>query len=127
RTEEVRLEIEEVIGIEAEDAPAISAKTGLNIQDVLEVIVRKIPQPDGDTNDSLKALVFDSMYDSYKGVICYIRVKEGYIKPQMKIKFMASNKEYEVTEVGIFTPNYKQVDMLQAGEVGYVTAAIKNV
>lgn len=127
RTEEVRLEIEEVIGIEAEDAPAISAKTGLNIQDVLEVIVRKIPQPDGDTNDSLKALVFDSMYDSYKGVICYIRVKEGYIKPQMKIKFMSSNKEYEVTEVGIFTPNYKQVDMLQAGEVGYVTAAIKNV
>lgn len=127
RTEEVRLEIEDIIGIEAHDAPAISAKTGLNIEDVLEVIVRKMPKPDGDVNAPLKALVFDSMYDSYKGVICYVRVKDGYIKPHMKIRFMFSNKEYEVTEVGIFTPNYKPTDMLQAGEVGYVTAAIKNV
>lgn len=127
RTEEIRMEIEEVIGIEADDAPAISAKTGLNIQDVLEAIVRKIPKPTGDINSPLKALVFDSMYDSYKGVICYIRVKEGYMKAGMKIKFMSSNKEYEVTEVGIFTPNYKQIDILQAGEVGYVVASIKNV
>lgn len=127
RTEEVRMEIEDVIGIDASDAPAISAKTGLNIQDVLEIIVKKVPKPMGDINSPLKALVFDSMYDSYKGVICYIRVKEGYIKPQMKIRFMASNKEYEVTEVGIFTPNYKETNMLQAGEVGYITAAIKNV
>lgn len=127
RTEEVRMEIEDIIGIEASDAPAISAKTGLNIQDVLEVIVKKIPKPAGDINSPLKALVFDSMYDSYKGVICYVRVKEGYIKPQMKIKFMASKKEYEITEVGIFTPNYKETDILQAGEVGYITAAIKNV
>ncbi len=127
RTEEVRMEIEEVIGIEADDAPAISAKTGLNIQDVLEAVVRKIPKPAGDVNSPLKALVFDSMYDSYKGVICYIRVKEGYMKAGMKIKFMSSNKEYEVTEVGIFTPNYKQIDTLQAGEVGYVVASIKNV
>lgn len=127
RTEEVRMEIEDIIGIDASDAPAISAKTGLNIQDVLEVIVKKVPKPMGDINSPLKALVFDSMYDSYKGVICYIRVKEGYIKPQMKIRFMASNKEYEVTEVGIFTPNYKETNILQAGEVGYITAAIKNV
>lgn len=127
RTEEVRLEIEDIIGIEAHDAPAISAKTGLNIEDVLEVIVRKMPKPDGDVNAPLKALVFDSMYDSYKGVICYVRIKDGYIKPHMKIKFMFSNKEYEVTEVGIFIPNYKPTDILQAGEVGYVTAAIKNV
>lgn len=127
RTEEVREEIEDVIGIEAHDAPAISAKTGLNIEDVLETIVRKIPKPGGDVNAPLKALVFDSMYDSYRGVICYIRVKEGYIKPQMKIRFMFSDNEYEVTEVGIFTPSYKSTDLLQAGEVGYVTAAIKNV
>ncbi|BAK81361.1 translation elongation factor 4 [Candidatus Arthromitus sp. SFB-rat-Yit] len=127
RTEEVREEIEDIIGIEAQDAPAISAKTGLNIGDVLEAIVRKIPKPKGDVNNPLKALVFDSVYDSYRGVICYIRVKEGYIKPQMKIKFMFSNKEYEVTEVGVFTPSYKSVNILQAGEVGYVAAAIKNV
>ena len=127
RTEEVRKEIEDVIGIEASNAPAISAKTGLNINDVLEVIVNEIPAPSGDANGSLKALVFDSMYDSYKGVICYIRVKEGHITSQMKIKFMSTNKEYEVTEVGVFTPNYKKVDTLQAGEVGYVIAAIKDV
>lgn len=127
RTEEVRKEIEDVIGIEASNAPAISAKTGLNINDVLEVIVNHIPEPKGDVNQSLKALVFDSMYDSYKGVICYIRVKEGYITAGMKIKFMSTNKEYEVTEVGVFTPNYKRVDTLQAGEVGYVIAAIKDV
>ena len=127
RTEEVRKEIEDVIGIEASNAPAISAKTGLNINDVLEVVVNQIPEPKGDVNGSLKALVFDSMYDSYKGVICYIRVKEGYITSQMKIKFMSTNKEYEVTEVGVFTPNYKKVDTLQVGEVGYVIAAIKDV
>lgn len=127
RSEEVRLEIEDIIGIDAHDAPAISAKTGLNIEDVLETIVKKIPKPSGSVDNPLKALVFDSMYDSYRGIICYIRVKEGYIKPQMKIRFMASNKEYEVIEVGIFTPNYKSTDILQAGEVGYVTAAIKNV
>ncbi len=127
RSDEVRLEIEDIIGIDAHDAPAISAKTGLNIEEVLKTIVRKIPKPSGSVDNPLKALVFDSMYDSYRGVICYIRVKEGYIKPQMKIKFMASNKEYEVVEVGIFTPNYKSTDVLQAGEVGYVTAAIKNV
>ncbi len=127
RTEDVRSEIEEIIGIEASDAPAISAKTGLNIEDVLETIVKKIPSPNGGLNDPLKALVFDSMYDSYKGVICYIRVKDGYVKPNMKIRFMTSGKEYEVTEVGIFTPNYKSIGVLQAGDVGYVTAAIKNV
>ncbi len=127
RIEDVRSEIEEIIGIEASDAPAISAKTGLNIEDVLETIVKKIPSPNGGLNDPLKALVFDSMYDSYKGVICYIRVKDGYVKPNMKIRFMASGKEYEVTEVGIFTPNYKSIGVLQAGDVGYVTAAIKNV
>lgn len=127
RVEEVKMEIEDVIGIDAADAPEISAKTGLNIDNVLELIVNRIPMPDGGVDNPLKAMVFDSMYDSYKGVICYVRVKEGFVKPQMKIRFMASNKEYEVTEVGIFTPNYKSVEMLQAGEVGYITAAIKNV
>ena len=127
RTEEVRNEIEDVIGIEAHDAPAISAKTGLNINDVLELIVKRIPSPQGDINAPLKALVFDSVYDSYRGIVCYIRVKEGYIKPKMEIKFMSSNKTYEVLEVGVFTPNCKKTDILCAGEVGYVTATIKDV
>lgn len=127
RTEEVRDEIEDVIGIEAHDAPAISAKTGLNVANVLETIVKKIPQPSGDINKPLKALVFDSTYDTYRGIICYIRVVDGVVKPGMKIRFMASKKEYDVTEIGVFTPNYKKIDLLQAGEVGYITAAIKNV
>jgi GTP-binding protein LepA len=127
RPEEVKKEIEDVIGIEAEEAPLISAKEGLNIEDVLEEIVEKIPAPHGDINAPLKALIFDSYYDSYKGVVSYIRVFEGTIKPGMEIRMMSTNKSYEVTEVGITTSKQKSVDKLEAGDVGYVVASIKNV
>ncbi|WP_069649299.1 translation elongation factor 4 [Caloranaerobacter ferrireducens] len=127
RPEEVKREIEEVIGLDCEDAPMISAKEGLNIEDVLESIVKKIPAPTGDINAPLKALIFDSYYDSYKGVITYIRVVEGSIKPGMKIKMMATGKTFEVNEVGIFAPNQVPVKELNAGDVGYVAASIKNV
>lgn len=127
RTDEVRQEIEDVIGIEAENAPAISAKTGLNIGDVLECVVETIPSPDGDEEAPLKALIFDSYYDSYKGVVCIVRVFDGKVKIGSKIKLMATNKFYEVTEVGVFTPNVLPIGELSAGDVGYVTASIKNV
>jgi len=127
RPDEVKNEIEDVIGIEAGDAPLISAKTGLNIADVIEAVVEKIPCPTGDENGPLKALIFDSYYDSYRGVVCHVRVMEGAIKAGTRAKLMATNKEYEITEVGVFIPNYLKVDELKAGDVGYVTASIKNV
>ncbi len=127
RPEEIKQEIEDIIGIEAQDAPLVSAKTGLNIQDVLEAIVEKVPAPEGDEEAPLKALIFDSYYDSYKGVVSYVRIKEGAVCQGTKIKFMASNKEYEVTEVGIFAPGFVPMKELKAGDVGYVTASIKNV
>jgi len=127
RVEEVIKEIEDVIGIEAQDAPTISAKTGLNIKDVLEAIVEKIPGPTGDEEAPLRALIFDSTYDSYRGVVSFVRVKEGHIKAGTRIKFMATGKEYEVTEVGVFNPEYLPVDTLSAGDVGYITGSIKNV
>ncbi|CDM68643.1 Elongation factor 4 [Clostridium bornimense] len=127
RADEVREEIEDVIGIEASECPLISAKTGLNIEDVLEAVVEKIPAPSGDENAPLKALIFDSFYDSYKGVVSYIRIKDGKIKKGTKIKLMVTKKEYEVTEVGVFAPNYMPVDELGPGCVGYFTASIKNV
>lgn len=127
RPDEVRQEIEDVIGIPAEEAPAISAKTGLNIGDVLECIVKTIPSPDGDEEAPLKALIFDSYYDSYKGVVCIVRVMDGRVKIGTKIKLMATNKVYEVTEVGVFTPGVLPISELSAGDVGYVTASIKNV
>lgn len=127
RPDEVKNEIEDVIGIEAQDAPLISAKTGLNIQDVLEAVVEKIPCPNGDENKPLKALIFDSYYDSYRGVVCHVRVIDGVIKAGTRAKLMATNKEYEITEVGVFIPDYLKVDELRAGDVGYVTASIKNV
>lgn len=127
RVDEVVKEIEDVIGIEAEGCPKISAKTGLNIPDVLEGIIAHIPAPEGDENGTLRALIFDSTYDSYKGVVSFVRVKEGTITPGMKVKFMATGKEYEVTEVGVFTPEYLPVDTLRAGDVGYITGSIKNV
>lgn len=127
RPDEVRQEIEDVIGIPAEEAPAISAKTGLNIGDVLECIVKTIPSPDGDEEAPLKALIFDSYYDSYKGVVCIVRVMDGKVKIGTKIKLMATNKFYEVTEVGVFTPGVLPISELSAGDVGYVTASIKNV
>ncbi|WP_297436322.1 translation elongation factor 4 [uncultured Clostridium sp.] len=127
RAEEVRKEIEDVIGIVAEDCPLISAKTGLNIEDVLEEIVEKVPAPEGDENAPLKALIFDSYYDSYKGVVSYVRIRDGKVKIGTKIKLMGTEKVYEVTEVGVFTPGMFPVKELTAGEVGYITASIKNV
>ncbi|WP_459480386.1 translation elongation factor 4 [Clostridium saccharoperbutylacetonicum] len=127
RPDEVKKEIEDIIGIEAESAPTISAKTGLNIGDVLESVVKNIPSPDGDEEAPLKALIFDSYYDSYKGVVCIVRVKDGRVKIGTKIKLMATNKVYEVTEVGVFTPGVLPIGELSAGDVGYITASIKNV
>ncbi|AAK79249.1 GTP-binding protein LepA [Clostridium acetobutylicum] len=127
RPDEIKNEIEDVIGIESSDAPLISAKTGLNIEDVLEAVVQKVPAPSGDEKGPLKALIFDSYYDSYKGVVCHIRIKDGTVKAGTRIKLMAANKEYEVIEVGVFVPNYLKVEELKAGDVGYITASIKNV
>ncbi|KAB3539088.1 elongation factor 4 [Alkaliphilus pronyensis] len=127
RPDEVKKEIEDIIGLDASDAPLISAKDGLNITDVLEAIVKKVPAPHGDKEASLKALIFDSFYDNYRGVIAYIRVIEGKLKKGMKIKMMATNKEFEVTEVGIFSPGAIQMPELSAGDVGYVAASIKDV
>jgi len=127
RVDEVVKEIEDVIGLEAENCPKISAKTGLNIIDVLEGIVEHIPAPDGDEEGTLRALIFDSTYDSYKGVVSFVRIKEGTIRPGTKVKFMATGKEYEVTEVGVFVPEYLPVSELKAGDVGYITGSIKNV
>ena len=127
RPEEVIKEIEDIIGIVSYDAPLISAKTGLNIDDVLEAIVEKIPAPTGDEEAPLKALIFDSNYDSYKGVICHIRVIDGVIKPGTKIKLMVSGKIYDVVETGVYTPQLISTKELRAGDVGYFTASIKNV
>ena len=124
----VKAEIEDVIGIEAEDAPCISAKTGLNIEEVLEQIVNKIPSPEGDADAPLQALIFDSIYDSYKGVIVFCRIKEGTVKPGMNIKMMATKATANVVEVGYFgAGQFIACDELSAGMVGYITASIKNV
>ena len=126
--DEVIQEIEDVIGIEAEDAPRISAKTGLNIEDVLEQIVNKIPAPTGDKDAPLKALIFDALYDSYKGVIVFCRIKEGTVKVGDKIRMMATGAVDEVTEVGYFgAGQFIPCDELSAGMVGYICASIKNV
>lgn len=127
RPEEVKKEIEDVIGIEAHDAPLISAKTGLNIEDVLECVVKKIPAPKGDENATLKALIFDSNYDSYKGVVSHVRVVDGKVKKGDRIKLMVTGKEYDVVETGVFEPTYTAVDCLRAGDVGYICGSIKNV
>ena len=127
RPDEVKKEIEDVIGLDASDAPLISAKDGINIKDVLEAIVKKIPAPSGSEDEPLKALIFDSYYDNYRGVVAYIRVVEGSIKKGMNIKMMATNKVFEVTEVGVYSPTPTQLDELQAGDVGYVAASIKDV
>lgn len=127
RPEEVKKEIEDIIGIDAESAPLVSAKTGLNVKDVLEAVVKNIPAPDGDEDAPLKALIFDSYYDSYKGVVCFVRVKEGKVKVGTKIKLMATGKVYDVTEVGVFAPQFFPTDGLSAGDVGYITGSIKNV
>ncbi len=128
RPDEVKNEIEDIIGIPAQDAPCISAKSGLNVEEVLERIVTDIPAPIGNENDKLKCLIFDSLYDNYKGAIAYVRVKDGKVKVGDEILLMAANKVFIVTEVGYFEPGaYHATRELQAGEVGYIAASIKNL
>ena len=125
--EHTKKEIEDVIGLPAENAPCISAKTGLNVEQVLAAVVDIVPPPNGDINKPLKALIFDSVYDNYKGALSYVRVVDGVVKPGMKICYMDTGNEFEVTEVGIFSPTLMPIDALEAGEVGYISASIKNV
>ena len=125
--ERVKKEIEDVIGIPAEDAPCISAKTGENVEEVLSRIVDAVPAPTGDPDAPLKALIFDCLYDNYKGALSYVRVFDGTVKPGTRIRMMASGSEFDVTEVGVFAPTWKPVDSLTAGEVGYIAASIKSV
>ncbi|MEC1696684.1 translation elongation factor 4 [Schinkia azotoformans] len=125
--ERVRQEIEDVIGLDASDAVLASAKAGIGIEDILEQIVEKVPAPAGDPDAPLKALIFDSLYDSYRGVITYIRVVDGTVKVGDKIRMIATGKEFEVNEVGVFTPKAVPRDELTVGDVGFLTASIKNV
>jgi GTP-binding protein LepA len=127
RPDEIKDEIEEIIGIDASEAPLISAKEGTNVPDVLEAIVRAVPAPGGKTEERLKALIFDSYYDNYRGVVIYTRIFDGSVKPGDIIRLMNTKKKYEVTEVGVMAPEPTPVDMLQAGDVGYLCAAIKQV
>ena len=127
RPDEVKAEIEDVIGLPADDAPLISAKEGIGIDKVLEQVITLLPPPNGDFNKPLKALIFDSFYDSYKGAISIIRVFDGCVKAGDKIKMMATGATFDVTEVGYFTPGSTQAESLGAGDVGYLCASIKNV
>ena len=128
RPDEIKNEIEDIIGIPAQDAPCISAKSGLNVEQVLERIVTDIPAPTGDESKETKCLIFDSYYDNYKGAVAYVRVKDGKVKVGDEIKLMATNKKFTVTEVGYFTPgNYMPTDELLAGDVGYIAASIKSL
>ena len=128
RPDYVKNEIEDIIGIEAQDAPLISAKQGIGIHEVLEEIVHKIPSPKGDKSTPLQALIFDSYYDAYKGVIVYVRIKEGMVKPGMRIRFMATGKEFDVVETGYMKPSgLVPANSLECGDVGYIAASIKNV
>ncbi len=128
RADEVKQEIEEIIGIPAMDAPCISAKTGLNVEEVLERIVTDIPAPSGEVNAPLQALIFDSVYDNYKGAIAYVRIKNGSLKANDEILFMATGKVFTVTEVGSFKAGgYVPAESLSAGEVGYICASVKTI
>ena len=128
RPDEVKKEIEDIIGIPAQDAPCISAKTGLNVDEVLERIVTDLPAPTGDEKAPLKCLIFDSIYNDYKGAIAYVRVKDGTVKVGDEILLMSNNKNFTVTEVGYFEPGtYSPSDKLEAGEVGYIAASIKSL
>ncbi len=127
RPEEVKHEIEEVVGVPALHAPCISAKDGTNIEQVLEMIVKEFPSPRGEEKAPLKCLIFDSYYDNFKGAICLVRVFDGSVKVGDKIIMMQTKKQYEVTEVGIFVPNAKATEVLQAGDVGYIAASIKTI
>ncbi|WP_404458685.1 translation elongation factor 4 [Sutcliffiella horikoshii] len=125
--ERVRQEIEDVIGLDASDAVLASAKAGIGISEILEQVVEKIPAPQGDPDAPLKALIFDSLFDPYRGVVAYIRIVEGTVKVGDKIRMMATGKEFEVNEVGVFTPKPVQLDELTVGDVGFLSASIKNV
>ncbi|NLD20394.1 MAG: elongation factor 4 [Clostridiales bacterium] len=127
RPDEIKQEIEDVIGVEAQNAPLVSAKEGVGIEELLEQIVKKIPAPGGDEQGRLKALIFDSYYDNYKGVVIYTRVFEGSVKEGDTICLMNTDKKYEVTEVGVYVPGPIECQALRAGEVGYVCASIKQV
>lgn len=125
--EGTKKEIEEVIGLDASYAPCVSAKEGTNIKDILEKIVQYVPAPDGDTEAPLKALIFDSYYDNYKGVILFVRLKDGQVKVGDVIRTFRSDKQYDVTEVGAFNPKLTPKEILRAGEVGYIAASIKSI
>ncbi|KIL46055.1 translation elongation factor 4 [Jeotgalibacillus campisalis] len=125
--ERVRKEVEDVIGLDASEAVLASAKAGIGIEEILEQIVEKVPAPIGDPEAPLKALIFDSLYDPYRGVVAYIRIVEGMVKPGDKIRMMATGKEFEVNDIGVFTPKATSQEELSVGDVGYLTAAIKNV
>lgn len=127
RPEEIKLEIEDVIGIPAEDAPLISAKTGLNVEQVLEQVIKMLPPPENNDDKPLKALIFDSYYDSYKGAVSLVRIFDGKVKVGTKIRMMSTGKVYDVTEVGVFTPKMQPIEELVSGDVGYIAASIKNV
>ncbi len=120
-------EIEDIIGLPAAAAPQISAKLGTNVDEVLRQIIEIVPPPKGDANAPLKALIFDSIYDNFKGALSYVRIKEGTVKPGMRIKSMATGREFDVTEVGVFTPTLRPCESLTSGEVGYIAASIKSV
>ncbi|HDR4722714.1 TPA: elongation factor 4 [Bacillus thuringiensis] len=125
--ERVRQEVEDVIGLDASEAVLASAKAGIGIEDILEQIVEKVPAPTGDSEEPLQCMIFDSLYDPYRGVIAYIRVVNGTVKVGDKVRMMATGKEFEVTEVGVFTPKTTQRDELTVGDVGFLAASIKNV
>ncbi len=127
RPDEIKQEIEDVIGLDCSDAPLISAKDNINIDQVLEAIVKLIPPPEGDEDAPLKALVFDSYYDSYRGVVAYVRIKEGQVKKGDRIKMMSTGKTFDVTEVGVISPTQKPVSCLYSGDVGYLCASMKEV
>ncbi len=127
RPDEVKAEIEEVIGLDASYAPLVSAKEGIGIEDVLEAVIKYFPAPEGNTQLPLRALIFDSYYDNYKGVILFVRIKEGKVKAGDKIKTFRSDKIYEVVETGVFSPNLLPKDELSAGDVGYIAASIKSI
>ena len=125
--EVVKQEIEEVIGLDTSEAPMVSAKTGHNVEAVLEAIVKHVPPPKGDAEGPLQALIFDAYYDNYKGAICFVRVMQGTVKPGMRMRMMASKAEFDIVEVGTFHPGYSPCSTLQAGDVGYISASIKDI
>ena len=127
RIDDAKAEIEDVIGLDAEGIPCVSAKEGTNIEDLLEAITAYFPAPDGDTEAPLKALIFDSYYDNYKGVILFVRIKDGEVKVGDKIRTFLSDTTYDVTEVGVFAPNLFPKERLEAGQVGYIAASIKSI